>query len=140
MFYAVSWYIPDCLFLYHVDYLICWYIIVWEDSDIHFRWMFNVMTSYIIGRFILILICKYIMVCENSNASFVFFISRQVLFMHLYLLYCILWFVKIAVCSLFFQWKLVLAAILPVVSLESDLKLYALLFVINGSAFLWLMK
>jgi uncharacterized membrane protein len=72
MFYAVPWYIPDCLFLYHVDYLICWYIIVWEDSDIHFRWMFNVMTSYIIGRFILILICKYIMVCENSNASFVF--------------------------------------------------------------------
>ena len=49
---------------------------------------------------------------------------------------CILWFVKIAVCSLFFQWKLVLAAILPVVSLELDLKLYALLFVINGSAFL----
>ena len=42
---------------------------------------------------------------------------------------------KIAVCSLFFQWKLVLAAILPVVSLESDLKLYALLFVMNGSAF-----
>lgn len=53
---------------------------------------------------------------------------KQVLFIHLYLLY-------IVVCensSMFFvfQWKLVLAAILPVVSLESDLKLYALLFVI----------
>ncbi|RHK16305.1 hypothetical protein DW077_19610 [Phocaeicola vulgatus] len=59
---------------------------------------------------------------------------KQVLFIHLYLLY-------IVICensSMFFVFsmELVLAAILPVVSLESDLKLYALLFVINGSAFL----